>query len=57
MELYEWKKHAVNLATQKSLTTLVVYFSVMTEEVEKTHISETSNNLFWEGSREVMLDR
>lgn len=57
MELCERKKHEVNLATQKSLTTLVVYFSVMTEEVEKTCISETSNNLFWEGSREVMLDR
>ena len=30
---------------------------VMIEEVEKSCITETSNNLFWEGSREVVLTR
>lgn len=42
------EKYTVDLVTQRSPATLTVYFYVMTEELEKAHIPETSKKSYLE---------
>lgn len=51
------EKHAVDLATQRSLATLSVNFYVTIEELGKARLPKTSKNFIWEESREIELTR